>query len=157
MANAITIVAVGALAGARTTAAPLAAAAMLRDAASGQTRVVRLLQSDRFGALLRVGAVVELVLDKMPFLGARTSPGALVARSISSGLSGAALASADRRSVASGIALGVLGAVVGAFATLELRRGLQRRAPPLLAALAEDALLYAAAQTLVNRRPASTR
>lgn len=76
MANALAHVAVGVLAGARTTLALLTVVARVRSEPAGETRLVRLFQSDRFLALVRAGTAVELVLDTMPFVGARTSPGA---------------------------------------------------------------------------------
>lgn len=148
MANALAHVAVGVLAGARTTIGPLTVAARLRSQAPGETRLVRLFQSDRFFALVHVGIAVELVLDKMPFVSDRTAPLALVPRMISGATSSAAMSAADHRSLARGLALGAAGAVAGAFATLQLRRGLQHLVHPLFAALAEDVVLLAASRLL---------
>lgn len=148
MANALVHVAIGVLAGARTTIGPFTAATRLRNEPYGETRLVRWFQSDRFLALVRVGMAVELVLDKMPFVSDRTAPVALVPRMISGATSSAAVSAADRGSIAGGVALGVVGAVAGAFATLQLRRGLTRRMPPVFAAVTEDIVLLAASRLL---------
>src|SRR6202162_2927419 len=60
-------------------------------------------------------ALMELVLDKQPWIGARTKPGPLIFRLITGGVSGAALGSAL------GSISGGVGALVGTFGGYQAR------------------------------------
>ncbi|MBC8067010.1 MAG: hypothetical protein IAG13_01645, partial [Deltaproteobacteria bacterium] len=105
--------------------------------------LARAFGSDRLGQAMRLGAIVEVVIDKLPFTGDRTSVLQLLARVISGGVSGAALSSADDRGPVLGALLGTAGAVAGTFALFHLRRGLHEglRMPGVVAGLTEDVLL----------------
>ena len=87
-------------------------------------------------------AAGELIADKLPFIPNRTDPVPLVGRLVAGGLCGAAVAVAEGRSLGLGLALGGLGAAVGAFAGYHLRRRATRQGhvPDLEAALIEDTL-----------------
>lgn len=142
--NPITYALVGLLAGGRTTAAPVLAHQRLRArAVPPRGTLARGLASDRLGTMLQLGAIAEVVIDKLPFAGDRTSAISLACRTISGGISGAALSSADNRGPALGAVLGTLGAVAGTVALFQLRRGLHDglRIPGVVAGLAEDVLL----------------
>jgi uncharacterized membrane protein len=143
-ANPVSYALIGALAGGRSTAAPVLAHERLRARpVQPRSGLARALASDRVGQALRLGAIVEVVVDKLPFVGARTSVIGLLARTISGGVSGAALSIADDRGPVLGAVLGTAGAVAGTFALFHLRRGLQDglRIPGVVAGLAEDVLL----------------
>jgi uncharacterized membrane protein len=142
--SAISSIALGLAAGARTTAAPMLAHAALRARPRVTSdRLVRLAQSDRAGLVLRVGTVLELVVDKLPGVGDRTAPVGVAARALSGALSSAALAAADGRSKWLGAALGGAAAIASTYALFHARRGIQRRTavPAFVLGIAEDALV----------------
>jgi uncharacterized membrane protein len=101
-------------------------------------------------ALLAVG---ELIADKLPFIPSRTTPGPLIARAISGGVSGAIISSARRKSPWAGALIGAGAAIGAAYAAYHLRRAAKERlrVPDFVLALAEDALV-ASAGTFVARR-----
>ncbi len=96
---------------------------------------------------MRLGAATELLLDKAPFVGPRTSPPALLARMAS----GAYVASARRPRRLGGLAAAVLGAataLVSAEVTYHARRVLtarlrRTRAANVALGIAEDLLAFA--------------
>lgn len=92
-------------------------------------------------------ALVELVLDKQPWIGARTKPGPLIFRLITGGLSGAALGSTP------GAILGGIGALVGAFGGYQARHRIvsNLKVPDIAVALVEDALAVGGALLIVSR------
>jgi uncharacterized membrane protein len=77
-------------------------------------------------AVFSVGALAELVADKLPKTRKRTAPGPLVVRVVLGGLAGASLSLSATGSWLMGGVLGGLGAVAGAFAGYEVRRRLVR-------------------------------
>ena len=97
-------------------------------------------------------AAGELIADKLPFIPNRTDPAPLVGRLAAGGLCGAAMAVAERRPLGLGLALGSLGAAVGAFAGYHLRRWATRQGhvPDLEAALIEDTLAVLAGAAAVK-------
>jgi len=113
----------------------------------------RLLQSARVTAMLEVFAVVEMVVDKLPFVPDRTNVLALVPRAASGGFAGAALSSSQQQGWQVGALFGTLGAIAGAYAAFEIRRVLQRGIglPNLLAGLVEDGLLFGLRRMLLAR------
>ena len=60
-------------------------------------------------------AVVELVADQLPSTPARTAPVGLSARVVMGGLCGATVGVAGGESIALGIVVGILGAIVGTY------------------------------------------
>ncbi len=89
-------------------------------------------------------AAGEIVGDKLPFTPSRIAPGPLFGRIASGGLSGAALCVADGKRTSLGAALGVAGAVAGAYGFYHLRRTLGRKlsVPDPVLGAAEDVLAY---------------
>ncbi len=75
-------------------------------------------------AALTAAAIGEFVGDKLPNTPDRTAPIALTGRLILGGLVGAIVATAFRRPLAGGIALGTLGAAAGTYGGFYLRRSL---------------------------------
>lgn len=152
--NPLWYAAVGALSGARTMAGPALVAERFRETQIPfDAMPARLLQTGNITEILDVLAVVEMVMDKMPFVGDRTSVIGLVPRAVSGGFSGAALSSSQRQGWAVGAILGTLGAVVGTFAAFEVRRVLHRGLglPNLVAGIAEDGLLFGLRRLLSAR------
>jgi uncharacterized membrane protein len=100
-----------------------------------------------------LGAVGELVIDKLPSTPSRTRLLGLVARSVFGGLSGAAVAVAGSQSLVLGLVAGAAGAIAGAFAGYEVRKRLVRalKVPDFVIALLEDAVAIAGGLLIVSR------
>ena len=98
-------------------------------------------------------AVVELITDQLPSTPARTKPVGLVARLLTGGLSGAAVAAAGGQGVAFGAVLGALGGIVGAFAGYEVRtRSVKALSvPDFVIAILEDAVAIGGGLLIVTR------
>ncbi|HEY6804817.1 MAG TPA: DUF4126 family protein [Pyrinomonadaceae bacterium] len=108
-----------------------------------------------FGAVIvfTLGALGELVFDKLPSTPSRTQLLGLVGRSVFGGLAGGAVAGAGTQSIVFGIVAGVAGAIVGAFAGYEVRKRLVRalKVPDLVIALLEDAVAIGGGLLIVSR------
>ncbi len=96
-------------------------------------------------------ALMELVLDKQPWIGARTKPGPLIFRLITGGLSGAALGSPLGSTL--GAISGGVGALVGAFGGYQARHRIvsNLKVPDIAVALMEDVLAVGGALLIVSR------
>jgi uncharacterized membrane protein len=92
-------------------------------------------------------AASELVIDKLPNTPSRTEPGGLVPRTVLGLSGGAVIARRSGERVGASALAGVAGALAASFAGVWWRRvGADKLGvPPLLAALAEDAVVAAAA------------
>jgi len=90
--------------------------------------------------LSTAAALGEYIGDKLPNTPNRTAPLGLIGRLTLGGLVGAIVATALRRPVLGGLALGALGAVVGTYGGFSLRRSLTHGSglPDLPVALAGD-------------------
>ena len=98
-------------------------------------------------------AIGEYVGDKLPNTPDRTSPVGLFGRLTMGGLVGAIVATAVRRPVAGGIAIGALGAAIGTYGGFYARKGLTKGAgvPDLPVALSGDAAAVTLAVRSLNR------
>jgi uncharacterized membrane protein len=98
-------------------------------------------------------ALLELWNDLRPSAPSRLAPRGMIARIVTSALSGACLAAADAESIAFGCVLGVAGGVVGAFAGYYARTGLVKalKVPDLPIALLEEAIAIGGAIFIVTR------
>jgi uncharacterized membrane protein len=98
-------------------------------------------------------ALVELVLDKQSWIGARTKPGPLIDRLIMGALSGAALGS-PLFSILGAISGGV-GALIGTFGGYRARHRIvsSLKVPDIAVALVEDLLAVGGALLIVSRFP----
>lgn len=103
--------------------------------------------------VLTLGAVVELVNDKLAWTPPRTRPGPLIARILLGGLAAAALAAATRQSLAVGAVAGALGAIAGTFGGYEARKRAVEASglPDLVVALVEDAFGIVVALLILSR------
>lgn len=103
---------------------------------------------------LQVGAVGELIGDKLPATPSRTAPVPLVGRIAFGAFGGAAVGSEYRvrSAVALGAVLGGAGAVAGSFGGYKARTFVTSRyeLPDLPVALAEDALAFGIASQVVR-------
>ena len=103
--------------------------------------------------LSTAAALGEYVGDKLPNTPARTSPVPLTGRILLGGLVGAIVATALRRKVGAGAAMGAVGALAGSFGGTYLRRGLTKGAglPDLPVALSGDVAAVALAIRSLQR------
>jgi uncharacterized membrane protein len=145
---------IGVIAGMRSMSAP---ALVSHRLAGSQSPVLaasnfRILAAPPIATLLKVFAVGELIVDKLPFTPDRIAAGPLFGRIASGALSGAAFYTAQGRGARTGAILGGLGALGGAYAFYWLRRwlGKQWRLPDPLLGLAEDGLVIAAASAIIQ-------
>lgn len=76
--------------------------------------------------LLTAAALGETIGDKLPSTPDRTSPLPLVGRLVMGGLVGSVVATALRRDLLRGVALGALGAAAGTYGGFYLRKGLSK-------------------------------
>jgi uncharacterized membrane protein len=95
-------------------------------------------------------AVVELVMDKLPFTPSRLTPGPLGARILLGGLAGATLVSAASPAVIIGAISGAVGGIVGALAGYQARVNAAKFLPDLVVALIEDAIGVGGALLIVS-------
>jgi uncharacterized membrane protein len=97
--------------------------------------------------ILGVLALGELVADKLPMTPSRTALPPLIARAVTGGLAGAAVAGGPL-----GLVVGIVGALVGTFGGYRARMALtQALGSPLVAALLEDLVTIAGAFWVVTR------
>ena len=100
-----------------------------------------------------LGALAELVADKLPSTPSRTKPAGLISRILLGGLAGAALAAAGSQSISLGAALGAVGGIAGAFGGYQVRTRLVRllNVPDLVVACLEDAVAIGGGLFIVSR------
>jgi uncharacterized membrane protein len=100
-----------------------------------------------------LGALIELVFDKLPVTPPRTRGAGLIARIVFGGVTGAAVASSGSQSMALGAILGAAGALAGAFGGYQGRVRLVRalKVPDFVVALMEDAVAIGGGLLIVSR------
>ena len=143
----------GAIAGARSMAAPAALSRAVQRGAVGNLEHTPFaaLGSPEVSRALRLFEIGELLVDKLPVAPSRTSPPPLLGRAVSGGFVGAALFASEGRRVAAGGVLGAVSALAGAYAGERLRLlGAQTLGVPgtLLALLEDGIVLFGAARLL---------
>lgn len=136
----------GVIAGMRSMAAP----ALVSDhfartpSADLEGSPLRWLGTAKTAKVTKFLAAGEIVGDKLPMTPSRVAPGPLFGRIASGGLCGAALCTAAGKRTEVGAALGVAGAIAGAYGFYHLRRMLGQKLPipdPVIGA-AEDLLAF---------------
>ena len=101
--------------------------------------------------LLGVGALAELVGDKLPTTPSRLEPRSLVFRALCGAIGGGVLMHRARQPPLLGAALGALGALSGASAGYHARKAITSRGVPgAAAAIVEDLLSIAIAQRAIR-------
>ncbi len=133
---------------------PLAGCALLGLAAGHRSMaplVVLALAPPRPGvaipALSATLAAAELVIDKLPFVPARTGMVPALVRAISGALAGGIAARRAQRSTSVGALIGAAAAIAATELGLRLRLAAEESMPPVLAAVVEDALAVSMALT----------
>ena len=103
--------------------------------------------------ILRLLALGELIVDKLPSTPSRTAPLGLIARIVTGGLTGACVSLGGGQSVFVGAALGLLGGIVGCFGGYQLRTRLVKslRQPDFYVALLEDLVAIGGSLFIVSR------
>lgn len=134
-------VAIGFVAGLRSLTAPAAVSwAAYAGRLDLQGTALAFMGAPATVAILSLLALAEFVGDLLPRTPNRTSPGPLVARFVTGGLSGACLCVAAHQSALAGAILGGIGGVIGAFAGYEVRRRLVQglKVKDVVIAISED-------------------
>ncbi len=142
----------GAVAGLRSMTAPAVVSQLARGLPIG-SRSMGFLNSAVSMRTTVALAVGELIADKLPFLPSRTKPPSLILRAISGALSGAAVCSAKKKSVVSGIVIGAAAAIGATYGAYELRKRAAKRlhVPDPVIAIAEDALAVGTGLLVLSR------
>jgi uncharacterized membrane protein len=103
--------------------------------------------------ILTLVALAELVADQLPTTPNRTAPVPFGARIVMGGFSGVAIALAAEQPWLVGIALGVVGAVMGTFGGFYARMAATKalNGPPFIVAALEDLIAIGLALLIVSR------
>src|SRR4029077_16875299 len=103
--------------------------------------------------IFTVLAIGELVNDKLPKTPPRTAPPGLIARLVMGALVGGSVATAGGASLVTGLACGIVGALIGTFGGYFIRTRLVKAlgAPDFIIALLEDAVTIAGSFWVVSR------
>jgi uncharacterized membrane protein len=104
-------------------------------------------------AVFTVLALAELITDKLPKTPSRTAPLGLSARIVMGAFVGGSVASGRGQGAIAGVALGIVGALVGTFAGYQARTRLAKTlgTPDFVVALVEDAVTIAGSLFIVSR------
>lgn len=142
------VLGLGVLAGMRSTAAPAIASHILSHHHSKQLEhsPLSFMQSKNLAIALKVMAVGELVIDKLPSTPNRTKPVVIAARCFSGALAGACIYKAANGNLVIGALLGGTVAFASTFGSFFLRKSVVNKShlmDPLIGAI-EDALVIGA-------------
>jgi uncharacterized membrane protein len=110
------------------------------------------LAGPRARAVVTVGALGELVIDKLPKTGSRLEPGPLAARIILGGLAGGQLARTRHHPALPAAGLAALAALISAKVGHDIRGTLAQKWSDPMAAVLEDAATVTLALAAVGRR-----
>lgn len=148
------VVGFGAIAGIRCMSAPAFVSGHLADTTANTSAswVLRMMSSSNAALAFRVAAAGEIIADKLPIMPDRISPGPLTARIISGAICGSSICESEGKRTYIGALSGALAAIGSAFAFYRLRRRLTESdiAPDVVVALAEDAIVLAAGDVILN-------
>lgn len=114
---------------------------------------LRFMSSIIMAVIFTALAVAELVADQLPSTPARTAPTGLGARIAMGALCGATVALAGGESIVSGILLGVLGGIVGAYGGYQVRTRLVKTlaTPDVVIAVLEDIVAIGGGLLILSR------
>lgn len=111
------------------------------------------LASSKTSSILKVLALGEMVVDKLPITPARISPGPLIARIVSGAISGAAICAAEDKRADVGAVVGGMAGILGAYGFYHLRRrtGEATGVPDVVLGVAEDAIVIGGGTRLLGQ------
>ncbi|MFD0750245.1 DUF4126 family protein [Mucilaginibacter calamicampi] len=141
------VLGMGLLAGMRSAAAPALASHILSDhkGAAFRNHPIGFLSSIAIADVLKVMALGEFLVDKLPFTPNRTRPVSVAVRCLSGALAGAGIYSDAGRKPLTGAVLGCLVAGASTYASFYLRKGLSRTgAGNFISGVIEDAFVVSA-------------
>jgi len=103
--------------------------------------------------ILSLFALIELILDKLPYTPNRTAPRGLIVRMVYGGFTGACVSLGGGESAYVGAGLGLIGGIVGCFAGYQARARLVRflGQPDFNVALLEDFVAIGGSLFIVSR------
>jgi uncharacterized membrane protein len=145
---------IGVVAGSRSLTAPAVVAwAAHRNWIDLHSSPLSFMGSTAAVVVFMLGAVGELIADKLPSTPSRLKPPGFIARIVLGALSGAALAASSSQLMALGAVLGAAGGIGGAFAGYEVRTRLVRAlgVPDFVIACVEDAVAIGGGLLIVSR------
>lgn len=143
----------GILAGMRSAAAPAIAGHILSDkpAATSLRNPLGFTTSIAIADVLKVMALGEFVVDKLPFTPNRTQPVSIAVRCISGALAGAGIFNAAGKKAVTGAILGGLIAGVSTFGSFYLRKKLSKSGVGnFISGIIEDAVVVGAGAKLAQ-------
>ncbi|MDZ4765361.1 MAG: hypothetical protein SGI73_12480 [Chloroflexota bacterium] len=111
--------------------------------------IINLLRTPTAERAMKMMAVGEMIIDKLPFTPARTAPAPLIGRAVIGAMLGMMVTPEDRRR---GAIVGALSAVVGAVAMYGARKNLHNRygVPDPILGMMEDAAVVALTRALAR-------
>jgi uncharacterized membrane protein len=146
-------VVLGAVAGLRSMMAPALYSHVAEQGSNGrgQSRLLEWMASPLTMRAFQFLSAGELFADKLPNIPSRVSPGPLVGRALSGALVGGAVYNSAKKPIVTGILIGSVAAVAGAYAGYHLRRLTKEtlHLPDTVVALAEDALALKAGTSVL--------
>ena len=110
------------------------------------------MQSNRLATVLKVLAVGEFIVDKLPFTPPRIKPAGVTARIISGGFSAVIISKAKGNDLIVGVIFGSIGALTSTFAFYFIRKKVGEKIniyDPILGVI-EDALIVSAGLELAK-------
>ena len=142
------VLGMGVLAGMRSSSAPVITSHILshHHSKSLEKSPLRFMQSSNVATALKVMALSELVMDKLPSTPNRIKPPVLAARCLSGALAGASIFKATGNNAITGALLGGAAAFASTFGSFYLRKGTVSKTKlydPVIGAI-EDALVIGA-------------
>lgn len=148
------VIGLGALAGMRSTSAPVIASHILSHHQSQNLghSPLKFMQSKNVALALKVFAVGEIIGDKMPSAKDRIKPASMVFRMMSGALAGASVYKATGGNAATGALIGSAAAFASTFGSFWLRKDavkVSKLMDPIIGAI-EDALVIGAGIELSN-------
>ncbi|HEY0245848.1 MAG TPA: DUF4126 family protein [Mucilaginibacter sp.] len=148
------VMGIGALAGFRSTAAPVITSHILshHHSKSLESSPLSFMQSETVSKALKVIALSEIVMDKLPSTPNRIKASVIGARCLSGALAGASIYKASGGNAIAGVLLGATAAFASTFGSFYLRIGATKKSKlfdPVVGAI-EDALVIGAGVGLVK-------
>jgi uncharacterized membrane protein len=148
------VVGLGALAGMRSTSAPVIVSHILSHHQSRNLdrSPLKFMQSRNIALALKILAVGEIIGDKLPSAPNRIKPGSLIFRMLSGALAGASVYKATGSKAATGALIGSAAAFASTFGSFWLRKDavkINNATDPFIGAI-EDALVIGSGIELLN-------